>query len=102
MASRRVELLDDDKLKTELRRLERRRGRSGKDGIDHPPRGSDDIANAVAGVISVATQYGSGNAIEQLIEMNEEAPERNMSSGNLCNDGPFSDSVGVGRAKYDW
>jgi hypothetical protein len=88
-------------MKTEFRRLERRRGRSGKDSIDHPPRGSDDIANAVAGVISVAAQYG-GNAIEQLIEMNEDAPERQMSSWNMRNDGLFGDSEGPGRAKYDW
>jgi hypothetical protein len=38
----------------ELRRLERRRGRSGKDSIDHPPHLSDDIANSVAGAVNVA------------------------------------------------
>ena len=54
--SKRLELLDIEKLKTEFRRLERRRGRSGKDTIDHPPRGSDDIANAVAGAIWVVFQ----------------------------------------------
>src|SRR5262249_4140220 len=41
MTSKRIELLDIEKLKTELRRLERRRGRSGKDATDHPPRGSE-------------------------------------------------------------
>jgi hypothetical protein len=56
--SKRLELLDIEKLKTEFRRLERRRGRSGKDSIDHPPRGSDDIANAVAGVICLASEHG--------------------------------------------
>jgi hypothetical protein len=45
-----VELLDDKKLFNELRRLERRRGRLGKDSVDHPPRLHDDLANAVAGV----------------------------------------------------
>lgn len=54
--SKRLELLDIDKLKTEFRRLERRRGRSGKDSIDHPPRGSDDIANAVAGAIWLVSE----------------------------------------------
>jgi hypothetical protein len=57
LCSRKVELLDNEKLKSELRRLERRRGRSGKDSIDHPPRGSDDIANAVARVISVTLEH---------------------------------------------
>jgi Terminase large subunit, ATPase domain len=55
--SRRIELLDIEKMKTEFRRLERRRGRSGKDSIDHPPRGSDDIANAVSGVICLAFEH---------------------------------------------
>jgi hypothetical protein len=45
-----VELPDDKRLFNELRRLERRRGRTGKDTIDHPPRLHDDLANAVAGV----------------------------------------------------
>jgi hypothetical protein len=57
LTSRRVELLDNEKMKTEFRRLERRRGRSGKDNIDHPPRGSDDIANAVAGVTCLASEH---------------------------------------------
>src|SRR5215510_8488917 len=57
--SRRIELLDIEKLKTEFRRLERRRGRKGKDTIDHPPRGSDDIANAVAGVTWLASEHAA-------------------------------------------
>jgi hypothetical protein len=57
LCSRKVELMDNEKLKNELRRLERRRGRSGKDSIDHPPRGSDDIANAIAGVIYLASEH---------------------------------------------
>jgi hypothetical protein len=52
--SKRCELPDNRKMIDEFRRLERRRGRSGKDTIDHPAYGgSDDIANSVAGVISV-------------------------------------------------
>lgn len=74
MTSRAVELLDNDKLKIELRRLERRRGRSGKDSVDHPPRGSDDIANAVAGVVYLASR--SGASMADFTEMNGLAPER--------------------------
>ena len=33
----------------ELLNLERRTGRSGRDSVDHAPKGSDDLANAVAG-----------------------------------------------------
>jgi hypothetical protein len=43
-----IELPDDLKLLRELRGLERRRGPSGKDRIDHRPGEHDDLANAVA------------------------------------------------------
>ena len=35
--------------------LERRTSRSGRDSIDHPPNGHDDVANAVAGAIAYAS-----------------------------------------------
>jgi hypothetical protein len=44
-----VKLPDDKRLLTQLRRLERKRGRAGRDSVDHP-RLHDDLANAVAGV----------------------------------------------------
>jgi hypothetical protein len=45
-----VELPDDKRLLTQFRRLERKRGRMGRDSVDHPPRLFDDLANSVAGV----------------------------------------------------
>jgi hypothetical protein len=48
--TRSVELPADKKLINELMALERRRGKSGKDIIQHPPRGKDDLANAIAGL----------------------------------------------------
>ena len=57
-----VELLDNRQLVEQFRRLERRRGRTGKDTIDHPPRLFDDMANSVAGVIYlVLNEPGSGS-----------------------------------------
>ena len=47
----RVELLDHPKLVQQLVSLERRTARSGKDSVDHPPGGHDDVCNAVCGVI---------------------------------------------------
>jgi hypothetical protein len=38
--------------------LERRTARSGKDSIDHGPGGHDDVANVVAGLSAITTQYG--------------------------------------------
>jgi hypothetical protein len=46
-----VELPDDEKLLRELRGLERRRGSSGRDRVDHAPGQHNDRANAVAGVV---------------------------------------------------
>jgi len=45
-----IELPDDAQLLRELRELERRRGPSGRDRVDHRPGAHDDLANAVAGV----------------------------------------------------
>jgi hypothetical protein len=50
--SQRVELLDLKHLKNELVSLERRARSAGRDLVDHPTRGHDDLANAVAGVCS--------------------------------------------------
>jgi len=49
-----VTLLDNLRLKVQLQTLERRVARGGKDSIDHPPGGHDDIANAVAGALTMA------------------------------------------------
>jgi hypothetical protein len=50
--SRSVEVPDLPALLRELRGLERRRGPSGRDRVDHRPGSHDDLANAVAGVVS--------------------------------------------------
>jgi hypothetical protein len=49
--SGRAELLDHTKLIAQLGNLERRTSRSGRDTVDHPPGGHDDIANSVAGCL---------------------------------------------------
>jgi len=49
----RIQYPADKRLIRELSNLERRRGRRGRDIIDHPPRGSDDYANSVAGICHV-------------------------------------------------
>jgi hypothetical protein len=46
-----VDLLDNERLKQQLVMLERRTSRGGRDSIDHPPGGHDDVANAVAGAL---------------------------------------------------
>jgi hypothetical protein len=54
-----VSIPDHKRLTRELRLLERRTHRSGKDSVDHGRTGSDDYANAVAGVlVSLAAYFG--------------------------------------------
>ena len=52
--SQKVSLLDNTRLIDQLLSLERKTT-STKDKIDHPPKGHDDVANAVAGVVSIMT-----------------------------------------------
>jgi hypothetical protein len=55
-AEKRVELLDNKRLLTELRLLERKPRSGGRgDSIDHPPRAHDDCANACAGALWLAS-----------------------------------------------
>ena len=49
-----VSIPEHDKLVRELRTLERRVHRSGRDSVDHPQHGSDDFANALVGALYVA------------------------------------------------
>jgi hypothetical protein len=56
--SRKLDLLDDQRLLAQLTSLERRTARGGKDSIDHPPGSHDDLANAVAGAAFLARKPG--------------------------------------------
>jgi hypothetical protein len=53
--SGRVELLDVARLRAQLASLERRTARGGRDSIDHAPGGHDDVANAAAGCLVLAS-----------------------------------------------
>jgi hypothetical protein len=69
--AKQIELPDNRILRDQLRRLERRRGRLGKDSIDHPNNGADDVANSVAGVcwqILNQEKEGAVNARRFLVE----------------------------------
>jgi hypothetical protein len=59
-----VDLLDNARLHAQLVGLERRTSRGGRDSIDHPPSGHDDVANAAAGALLAA-----GEVHNQLISV---------------------------------
>jgi hypothetical protein len=63
-----VLILDDAELLREFRGLERRRGASGRDRVDHRPGQHDDRANAVAGALSlIALEQRSYGRVLQAI-----------------------------------
>lgn len=57
---KRVDLLDLPRLRAQLAGLERRRRAGGRDVVDHPPAGFDDVANAACGVMVLAATLGTG------------------------------------------
>jgi hypothetical protein len=59
LTSGNCELLKNKRLETQLVGLERRTARSGKDSVDHQPGGHDDLANSVAGVLTIVSS-GAG------------------------------------------
>jgi hypothetical protein len=54
LCSGEIELLDNETLIAQLASLERRTRSGGRDSIDHPSGGHDDLANVVAGVAEVS------------------------------------------------
>jgi hypothetical protein len=54
LTSGRVQLLDNERLKSQLIGLERRTARAGRDSVDHAPGAHDDVANAAAGALTLA------------------------------------------------
>ena len=53
--SGRVRLIDNQRLAAQLASLERRTSPGGRDRVDHGPGGHDDLANAAAGALTLAT-----------------------------------------------
>ena len=82
--SRALELPDDPVLLRELRSLERRRGPSGRDRVDHPAGAHDDAANAVAGLSCRALGAQSGlptrEELEDLLARDVGTPSRKESA----------------------
>lgn len=67
--SGRVELVEHERLRVQFQSLERRTGQMGKDRVDHPPGLHDDLANAVAGAVVMASHDRKWDAREQEARM---------------------------------
>jgi hypothetical protein len=66
--SKAIDLIENDRLVTQIASLERRTSRGGKDSIDHAPGAHDDLANAAAGALVTAfKEPGISNFNRKLI-----------------------------------
>ena len=73
--SRGVDLLDNDRMLHQLVSLERRTARGGRDSIDHCRGAHDDVANAVAGAIVLASKKpATWRAKERFFRFPEPSP----------------------------
>ena len=88
MNSETVGLIEHDRLQRQLISLERRTARGGRDVIDHPRGGRDDIANAVAGAVWLAQQQG-GAVVPHLLQARafDNADEERRSGGYFTGPG---------------
>ncbi len=86
-------ILDHARLTAQLQALERRTGRGGRDSVDHPPNGHDDVANAVAGALRLAGA-GAGPAYAAVLEP-DAATLRSTYSGDTT-------AARFGRSRRQW
>jgi hypothetical protein len=91
--SRKLDLLDHPKLIAQLCGLERRTARGGRDSIDHPPGGHDDLANCVAGLAATAARGSYDASLEWVRgpeETSEELAQRRLGQHILATSGYFN------------
>ena len=103
--SRRIELLDDARLVNQLCALERRIARSGKDAINHPDRGHDDLINAAALALVNAAANGTGIVFtNEMVERLESAGalDRLGSPGSLAAGGAYAGGYDTPRDRDIW
>jgi hypothetical protein len=79
-------ILDQRPLLLELRQLERRTAPSGKDRVDHPPRGHDDFANAACGALWLAARQRATANLDtaQFITLEDAREERAAAFAERC------------------
>jgi hypothetical protein len=80
-----VRLLDLPRLRTQLLLLRRHTTRTGRDEVDHPSGGADDVANVVSGACVMATGAG-GNRIT----WSDAAGYKTLSGGVIIEDGGYA------------
>jgi hypothetical protein len=87
--SRKLDLLDDARLLTQLVGLERRTARGGRDSIDHAPGAHDDLANAVAGLAAVAKRGSYDSSLSWVSGPNDDFQRQRLSQHILQTGGYY-------------
>jgi hypothetical protein len=82
LCSGEIELLDDEQAVDQLSNLERRTRSGGKDVVDHPPGGHDDLANAIAGLADTVAGPG-GRVIGGFTSLARARHERILTGGTI-------------------
>jgi len=80
-----VDLLDNQRLVTQLLGLERRTARGGRDSVDHPPGGKDDLCNAACGALVYLLSERNQSPVAMFSTYSQFAPrnERNRFDGPI-------------------
>jgi hypothetical protein len=80
LTGRRVELPDNDRMISQFCNLERSTAKSGRDSIDHPSGGHDDVSNAAAGLV-VELVGGAGPIRLTLLDWRNKIYEKFLATG---------------------
>jgi hypothetical protein len=80
-----VDLLDNQRLVAQLLGLERRTARGGRDSVDHPPGGKDDLCNAACGALVYLLSERHQSPVAMFSTYSQFAPrtERNRFDGPI-------------------
>jgi hypothetical protein len=93
----RIVLPNSDELVKQLVGLERRVQRSGRETIDHGPRGHDDSANAVAGVADICVAASLAPTAQWGTYGRPDPVARNSKFDGLIEDGPLAGGYATSR-----
>ena len=93
--SRKLDLLDDARLLTQMLGLERRTARGGRDSIDHAPGAHDDLANAVAGLAAVAKRGSYDSSLSWVSGPDDDFQRQRLSQHILQTGGFYRQGRGL-------
>lgn len=86
-----IRLIENKRMFVQMTSLERRTSRNGRDSVDHPVGGFDDLANAAAGAITIAAAR-----MEGFIDLDNVVFGSGLESPNVPSlDSPYGTHLGV-------